>query len=119
MNYEQIILNLLGRVAQLEKQVAELTNVETETTKPHRTTKKYRHLTSYLKQSNQSTVKLTFTELENIVQFKLGKSAKKHKEFWANSTSHSSAIGWLNAGYKTVEVNLEQEYIVFEKIATN
>jgi hypothetical protein len=42
-------------------------------------------------------------------------SAREHRAFWANTTSHSIALSWLSVGYKTVDVNLSSELVVFEK----
>ena len=125
MNYEKMILEMFDRIVTLEEKVTMLENAHNTkqasvaAPEEYKSSKKYRFLSTYLKDSEEYSIKLTFSEIESILQFKLADSAKKHKEFWANSTSHSIALSWLSVNYKTVEVNLEEEYIVFEKNISN
>jgi hypothetical protein len=119
MDYDKIIIDLLNRIVTLEEKVAKLENVGTvsqsnETELPTGS-KKYRFLSDYLHESNQSRIKLSYAEIENILKFKLPDSASTHRAFWANTTSHSIALSWLSVSYEVVEVNLEDKYIVFEK----
>lgn len=123
MNYEKIIIELLDRIKTLEEKVAKLEEVKTnqvargnagkseEITGGH----KYRALTLYLEKSNFERIKLTFAEIEKIIGSPLSYSARTNRANWANSTSQSLACSWLKVGYKTVEVNLLSEYVVFEK----
>ena len=121
MNYEKTILEMFERIVQLEEKVSVLekslssNSVAKEQKDEYKESKKYRFLSNYLKDFGGNSIKLTFSEIEDILQFNLADSAKKHKEFWANSTSHSIALSWLSAGFKTVEVNLVEEFVVFEK----
>ena len=125
MNYEKMILEMFERIVKLEEKVAMLeksdnaTQAQEPIQEEYKTSKKYRFLSAYLKESNEFSIRLTFKEIEEILQFTLADSAKKHKEFWANSTSHSIALSWLSVGYKTVEVNLEEQFVVFERNANN
>ena len=123
MNYDNIIIELLDRIKTLEEKVAKLEEVKTnqasmgnagkseEITGGH----KYRALTLYLEKSNFERIKLTFAEIEKIIGSPLSYSARTNRANWANSTSQSLACSWLKVGYKTVEVNLLSEYVVFEK----
>lgn len=123
MNYDKIILELLDRIKILEEKIAKLEDekkgqifianngTNEEITGGH----KYRALTLYLEKSNLESVKLTFTEIEKIAGVPLSVSARTNRANWANSTSQSLACSWLKVGYKTVEVNLASEYVVFEK----
>lgn len=117
MDYDRIILELLNRIAVLEDKVTALEQGEpapTEKTKQE-SSKKYRFLADYLYSCGEASVQLTFAQIEDIIKTRLPDSARNHRAFWANTTSHSIALSWLNAGYQTVEVNLTQCYIVFEK----
>ena len=58
---------------------------------------------------------LTFSQIENAIGFSLPESARQYREFWANTTTHSIALSWLSVGYKTVDVNLANETVVFER----
>ena len=119
MDYDKIIIDLLNRIVNLEDRV---TKLESEATiaQPSEAelpsgSKKYRFLSDYLHESNQTHIKLSFDEIEKILKFKLPDSASTHRAFWANTTSHSIALSWLSVNYEVVEVNLENKYIVFEK----
>jgi len=121
MQYEKLLLEMFERLAALEKKVAALEDVQKSgnslgsNIQKINGSKKYRFLSRYLLERQELLVKLSFTEIEDIVQFPLPDSAKKHKEFWANTTSHSIALSWLSVNFKTVEVNIDDEYVVFEK----
>lgn len=123
MEYERIILELLNRVGELEDRVKELEERlarDPETPSEGGGTKKigghkYRRLTEYLADSGKDRIRLSFSEIENILGFKLSDSARNNRANWANSTTQSLACSWLKVGYITVEVSLTQEYVVFEK----
>lgn len=82
--------------------------------------KKYEALTQYLKYNGGSQVTLTFTQFDELLfpHSGLPKSARTNADWWANDYKHpeKGAYGWLNAGYEVVYVNLEKEYIVFNKL---
>ena len=119
MKQEKIIFELLlEKIKVLEERVSKLesereANLEEETVGE---SKKYRYLANYLKESNKSRVSLRFEEIEKIIGFKLPNSARNHRAYWSNSTSHSIALSWMSVNYETVEVNLTKEFVVFEKI---
>lgn len=119
MEYEKIIIDLLNRIVTLEERVTKLessgTTLQTNEVELPSGSKKYRFLSDYLHESNQTHIKLSYAEIENILKFKLPDSAFTHRAFWANTTSHSIALSWLSVNYEVVEVNLEEKYIVFEK----
>ena len=111
MDYNRIMLEMLDRIKQLEERVNKLEN--RKETSPQKASNKYRHLTAHLKKNN-SPVRLTFTEIEKILGFKLPASAYQYREFWSNTKSHSIALSWLCIGYKTVEVDIDNEFVIFE-----
>lgn len=117
MDYDRIILELLNRVSFLEERVSNLEN-DTPSTKNVTATggKKYRYLSDYLHNAAEGPVRLTFDEIEQIIKEKLPGSAYQHRAFWANTESHSIAISWMSVGYRTVEVDIANRYVVFEKI---
>ena len=116
MDYDRVIVELLSRIGELEERVSTLEQGKTETVESQQeVSKKYRFLADYLYNSEKDSIRLTFKEIENILKTKLPSSAHNHRAFWANTTSHSIALSWLNVGYATVEVNIPDQYIVFEK----
>lgn len=119
MDYDRIIIELLNRIGILEEKVATLENKNESAVineaEPKPSSKKYRYLTEYLHDGGFDSVKLKFEEIESILGFDLPKSATQHRAFWANTDTHSIAISWMSVGYETVEVNLNERYVVFEK----
>ena len=120
MDYDKIIIDLLNRIVTLEERISKLENASTkvlpENTESPAGSKKYRFLSDYLYECNQTQIKLSFAEIENILNFKLPDSAATHRTFWANTTSHSIALSWLSVNYSVVEVDLANKYIVFERM---
>lgn len=76
---------------------------------------KYIALTMYLEKCGKDKVVMNFKEIESVIGTKLSNSAYKYAEFWSNTKSHSSAFGWMNAGYRSLNVNLTNQTIEFVK----
>lgn len=75
---------------------------------------KYEPLPRFLKASAVSIQRLTFGEIERILGFKLPKSAYEHEAWWSNNaTGHSHARVWLDAGWRTQDVDLGGRNITF------
>lgn len=117
MEYEKLMLDMMERITTLEEKVDALEkgNVSMQDAESSKGSKKYRFLSEYLLNSNQKSVTLSFSEIEDILQFSLPDSARNHRPFWANTTTHSIALSWLSVGYETVTVNMEKQIITFEK----
>jgi hypothetical protein len=68
---------------------------------------KYKPLEEYL---SKVTVTLTYSEIEEILGFKLPETAYNLDQWWENNTSqHTQANAWLNAGWKKESVNLGKD----------
>lgn len=82
--------------------------------------KKYDSITNYLMTNGGSQVTLTFTQFDELLfpYTGLPKTALTEADWWANDYQHpgNGAYGWLNAYYEVVYVNLEKEYVVFNKL---
>ncbi|KAF1301369.1 MULTISPECIES: DUF7662 domain-containing protein [Enterococcus] len=82
--------------------------------------KKYDVITHYLKKNGGSQVTLTFTQFDELLFPSTGlpRSARQQTDWWANDHKHpeQGAYAWLNAGYEVVHINLEKEYVVFNKL---
>ncbi|MCP3970389.1 MAG: hypothetical protein GY717_08755 [Rhodobacteraceae bacterium] len=75
---------------------------------------KYNPLEGYLKEKDFSRVPMTFREIESVIGDELPPSARKHRAWWSNNPTNSViTYSWLAAGYRTAEVNLEGERVVF------
>jgi hypothetical protein len=72
----------------------------------------------FLLQSTEKEWKTTFQEIEGILGFKLPNSARIHRPWWANQAQaggHSHALAWEMAGWRTAEVNLGAETLMFRR----
>lgn len=74
---------------------------------------KYEPLHEYLRRSGQSSVRLTFAEIEKVLGDKLPASAYKYSAWWANG-SHVQANAWLDAGYNA-DADLNTQIVVFSR----
>ena len=57
-----------------------------------------------------------FGEVERVLGFRLPDSARLHRPWWANSrkgSGHSHALAWQAAGWRTAQVDLEAETLLF------
>lgn len=79
---------------------------------------KYGPLAAHLRETGQASVPLTFAQIEGIVGAKLPVSAFKHRAWWSNNPSNSTIThAWLDAGYRTAEVDMPGRKLVFRKAA--
>lgn len=77
---------------------------------------KYDSLGHYLHRLGSQRVKLTFSEIEQVLGFGLPDSARKHPAWWSNSGgSHVQSASWMDEGYRTEDVDLHAERLVFAK----
>lgn len=81
---------------------------------------KYDPLTAYLRESGNSSVPMTFEDIERVTGAELPKSAIKHRAYWSNNPTNSVLTGaWLRAGYRSADVDLTARRLVFRKAMTN
>lgn len=57
----------------------------------------HKHLSNTYKKDQ---IVLNFSQIEKIINKPLPKSASKYEAWWSNSTSHSHARAWLDAGWR-------------------
>ena len=77
---------------------------------------KYQPLEDFLVETGSDFVPMTFKGIEEVIAGPLPPSARKHRAWWSNNSSNSVIThAWLAAGYKTAEVNLEGETVVFTR----
>ncbi len=80
---------------------------------------KYKALNEFLIASGENTIVITFDEIANIINTNLPASAFKHRAWWSNNESNSVITrAWLDAGYKTRNVNMEKLKLEFHKNLT-
>ena len=77
---------------------------------------KYAPLYRHLSARAGSQWRASFGEVESILGFGLPDSARLYRPWWSNQKKdggHSHALAWQAAGWKTREVDLEAESLVF------
>lgn len=66
-------------------------------------------------QVTRQNIKLSFREIENILETPLPASARKYRPWWGNETSgHVQAAAWLSVGWRVGNVDLQDEVVIFE-----
>jgi len=77
---------------------------------------KYEALPQFLGQVHRSSHRMSFSEIEGVLGFRLPKSAYKHEAWWSNNeTGHSHARAWLKFGWRTEAVDLSKRQVTFRR----
>ena len=77
---------------------------------------KYQPLEAHLRNAGRAQVPMTFGEIEKIIGAGLPPSAFKHRAWWSNNPSNSVIThAWLEAGYKTADVDLPGRKLMFHR----
>jgi hypothetical protein len=77
---------------------------------------KYEALPQFLRSAHGSIKRLGFAEIERVLGFKLPKSAYEHEAWWSNNaTGHSHARAWMNAGWRTQDLDLAGRKVTFQR----
>jgi hypothetical protein len=79
---------------------------------------KYAPLERYLRAQTGRRVPMTFQQVESVIGGPLPASARRHRPWWANdATGHAHANAWLGARYRTEQVDMQGEKLVFVRAA--
>ena len=78
---------------------------------------KYDPLLHYLVRNDSLHLKLSFREIERILGTSLPQSARRHNAWWSNEQNgrHVQAASWLEAGYRTENLDFNSGTIWFRK----
>jgi len=77
---------------------------------------KYAPLRKYLTSGSQTRWRVTFAEVEAVLGFSLPRSAYAYPAWWSNdATGHSHSRVWLDAGWKTEQVDMAARKLVFRR----
>lgn len=77
---------------------------------------KYLELEHYLEGCKKNTICLSFDQIQKIIGFVLPDSALKYNAWWSNDMSHSQAVSWLNAGYRTKLCDFKNKTVTFTAV---
>jgi hypothetical protein len=76
---------------------------------------KYEPLPQFLASVGGTAHRMSFREIEQVLGFKLPKSAYEHEACWSNNaTGHSHARVWMKFGWRTQAVDLAGRKVTFE-----
>ena len=79
--------------------------------------RKYAPLRNYLQGRSTEVVPMTFAQIERLLGFRLPNS-KAYPAWWSNNpTNNVMTNEWLAAGYKTEQVDIAGEKLVFRRTA--
>ena len=77
---------------------------------------KYQPLGDFLRKQRASLIPMTFSEIERITGTMLPKS-QQYPAWWSNSTTNNVMTQvWLDAGFETEQVDVENRKLVFRKV---
>jgi hypothetical protein len=76
---------------------------------------RYAPLTRLLQAQTTREIRLTFAEVERALGRSLPPSARRHQAWWSNTFTHSHADAWMGIGWKTRDLDLGGERVVFER----
>jgi hypothetical protein len=75
---------------------------------------KYDPLTAFLKSQGRREVRMSFSEIEQVVGLKLPEKSKAVRAWWSNNpTNNVMTKAWLAAGYKTAQVDVVGQTLSF------
>ncbi len=78
---------------------------------------RYDRLKEYLRQRAGQRIAITFAEIEEVLGRPLPASARRHRAWWSNNpTNNVMTNAWLEAGYRTADVDMAGEKLVFERV---
>ena len=78
---------------------------------------KYQPLGRFLREQRAREVPLTFDEIEKITGVSLPPRAQLHRAWWSNNASNNVMTKvWLDAGYRTEQVDVAHERLVFRRV---
>jgi hypothetical protein len=77
---------------------------------------KYSKLAEYLASLDAQQWTASFEQVERVLQFRLPQSAREHQAWWSNQM-RSQSLGWQLAGWKTTDLDLENERVTFVYVA--
>jgi hypothetical protein len=74
---------------------------------------KYDPLFKWLTEQAAGQIPTTFGQVASVLGFDLPKSSTSHPQWWANHPGQPQARAWLTAGFRTEDVDVAAETVVF------
>jgi hypothetical protein len=81
---------------------------------------KYTRLGEFLRAQRGKEVPMTFAEIERVIGHKLPPNSPQYPAWWSNNPSNNVMTKvWLNAGFRTEQVDVKSRKIVFRRVEQN
>jgi hypothetical protein len=78
---------------------------------------KYEPLGNFLRQQHSELVAMKFEDVERVVGCKLPQRSQNYPAWWSNNpTNNVMTKVWLDAGFRTEQVDIEGRRLVFRRI---
>lgn len=74
---------------------------------------KYHPLFVWLNRQTANRIVTAFLQVETVLKFDLPDSARTYRQWWDNDPCRVQAKAWLNAGFRTENVNLQAATVNF------
>nr|AIA12425.1 Unknown Function [uncultured bacterium] len=80
---------------------------------------KYEPLRQFLKSKGLAEIRMTFADIERVLGFELPNS-QRYAAWWSNNpTNNVMTNEWLEAGYRTEQVDIEGRKLVFRRVPSS
>ena len=80
---------------------------------------KYEPLGEFLRRQQADEVAMTFAEIERVIGAKLPPNSPNYPAWWSNNpTNNVMTKVWLNAGFRTEQVDVRSRKLVFRRAET-
>lgn len=78
---------------------------------------KYETLCDHLRSMAEPVWRARFADVEAVLGFSLPRSAYSYPAWWSNdATGHSHSLAWLDAGWKTEQVDIAAQQVTFRRV---
>lgn len=78
---------------------------------------KYEPLSNFLRKQSTNEVRVSFEQIERIIGDKLPASAHEHRAWWSNNPNNSVMTkAWIDAGFRSEQVDMEGHKLVFRRV---
>lgn len=79
---------------------------------------RYGSLCEHLRALQETEWRASFAEVEEVLGFDLPASARSHAAWWSNG-GHSHARAWLDAGFRTSELDISRRTLRFRRVVAD
>ena len=81
---------------------------------------KYTRLGEFLRSQRSQEIPMTLVEIEKVIGSKLPPNSPHYPAWWSNNPSNNVMTKvWLNAGFRTEQVDVKSGKIVFRRVEEN